>query len=383
MAFTWVFFTDNGYPLWGFLSGEVGRFDDFWGLRNEVEREFYKGNEYYTIYPLSVPIYIFFGLFEYRVSLLVWFFIPLFIIILLFFKLNIGWKYFLLFLTLYPTYFTISRGNNEIYLFCALLFFVYFNFKDKVKLSFISLLIMQFIELAPFYFLLSRAKLRIMLSFSLLLILIISIVFIERYGFQNYITYIQSLFMSGKNYSGDRIPGSSLHSISLSGSIQVIDFLISDNWPNSNTIYFSYLNPTLLIFGITLTILFSLNQKVFLIDKLLITTLSWALFRAISYDYAQIFLIIPLFMILSDVNSCTKIFLKSSDLKRIRKYYSISVLLLLAFIPKPYIWFNSVENSLGGTLGTLINPLIYLIVIIITIRMNKNNFRLINYRILI
>jgi hypothetical protein len=376
ISLSWYPILGKGYPLFKFLTSEVGRFDDFWNYRISSFEILFPTNANFTLYPLSVPIYQIFGALEYRISLLTFISFFLFVIMIFMIKITKSWKYFLLFLTLYPTVFTIARGNNELILFTLLLIFVYLYNVKSYRSAVFTLVLMQFIEVVPFFLLTIIKYLRKILLYFVIISMFFLVVFILQYGFLDFRLYTESLLSFSSNYSVAIHPGSSLHSISLSGLLQTIYFLISDVWPTSDLTFFVALNYLILLLGLISVFIFSIFKKISMSDRLIFYSGVWCLCRSVSFDYSMIYLVLPFFIILSDLNSNP---LTSPENKKFRFYshdHLIFLMLFLLFIPKPFIWFTSTENPLGSSLGSLVNPLILVIILLLVL---KKNFAYINF----
>ena len=374
ISLIWNPLMKTGYPLLAFLTSSVGRFDDFWNYRISSFDILFPTNGNFSIYPLSVPLYQFYGFLEYRISLLI--FLISFLGIILFFILIVtkSWKFCILFLTLYPTIFTISRGNNELILFCFIIISIYFIRLSKPNLGVISLVLMQFIEIAPFFILLVRKLFYRFTLFFSLFTLFFGIYFIYVYGFETFSLYIKNLLQFSSNYSVDIYPGSSLHSISLSGSLQTIYFLFTQIWPSADNVFFISFNYLILFFGLLIVVLFSIPEKISLIDNLIVFSGVWCICSSVSFDYSLIYLTLPFMLLLLETESSHKHQLNNSKTKLSLFDKIIFWALMFLFIPKPYIWFTSYENQVGSTLGSVVNPLILIFIILITLVKNFNQF---------
>jgi hypothetical protein len=130
----------------------------------------------------------------------------------------------------------------------------------------------------------------------------------------------------------------------------------------------------ILFFGLLIVVLFSIPEKISLIDKLIVFSGVWCICRSVSFDYSLIYLTLPFMLLLLETESSHKHQLDNSKTKLSLFDKIIFWALMFLFIPKPYIWFTSYENQVGSTLGSVVNPLILIFIILITLVKNFNQF---------
>jgi len=80
---------------------------------------------------------------------------------------------------------------------------------------------------------------------------------------------------------------------------------------------------------------------------------SYTLFFAVTFDYRLLHFSIPLCLLLI------------AELRKIE--LSLCFLIILLFIPKPFLLFTAANNTIGETLGSIVNPLIIIGIIILTL----------------
>lgn len=355
----------SGYPLLKFLTSEIGRFDDFWNYRISSFSILFPTNGNFFLYPISIPLYQFFGNLEYRTSLVFFIILTIVSIFLLLFLITKNIYVTFLLMLQYPLYFTVFRGNNDLIIFSLLLLTYFLILTKKIKSAILVSVLIQFIEPYPFILFLFLKNWKLILKIFIILSFIFMVYFTVLYGMDSFVEYVIGLFAFSGNYSTDLYPGSSLHSISLSGSLQTLSYFVTGFWPTSSSIFFNNLNIFIFIIGIALCLIFCSRNNVSVLDKLLFITISWGIFRSVSFDYAQIHFLLPLAILLNlNSNESNTISLKKNKFTK-SLYFIIFILILIVIQPKPYLWFFSTENQIGSTLGSLLNPIILIVILML------------------
>jgi hypothetical protein len=158
------------------------------------------------------------------------------------------------------------------------------------------------------------------------------------------------LFKESANYSTAVYPGSGLHSNSLLNIFQLIYIQIYDKFPfNSSKFQFMF-NIFQLISFVFLFWIFL--QKRFVLDnfsKIILPISFMTLFFGTSFDYRLIYFFIPLLVLLATY---------SHPLKKLNL-----ILLFILIQPKPFLVLTTMDNTLGLTLGSLINPILIIVLL--------------------
>lgn len=352
VGYGYYFITENGYPLLGFMTSKVGRLDDFYNNLFEPGEYFQsKGN--FTMYPLSIVIYKAFSITNVNLSAIIFLIFTSFLLFWNLAKLSSSFLFVIFALLSYPYQFTIARGNNEIILVSigALIYLslMQTNFR---KATFLTSLLMM-IEPYPYYvFSLVGSKKKAfmdVIKFSIPLIFI-TLWLLTKSNFQSYFT---KLVTEGSSYVTGAGPGSTLHSSGLSGLIQFI-YLKKDGEFPYNKADFILVSRIIPFACTTLLFVFFIYyyKNIDLLTSSLLLVSGWTLLSGSSFDYRLLHFLIPMAIILRTPLTRWEI--------------SIFVAILVLFVPKPYLLFTSANNSIGETLGSIVNPVILIVIILLT-----------------
>jgi hypothetical protein len=336
------------------MVAPVGRLDDFYNsLYYPVENlTFTKAN--FTLYPLSVLIYKFFSFQNVHLAAAIFFGLNILFFIYALNKLTKNYLFIILAVSSYPFLFTLARGNNEILLVSLGILCYKFLNQKKYKNALTCILIQFLVEPFPTYALqfipyLKKIKnLAVFYFFSG--IVVILIMFFNSSTKQ----YLKELILEGAAYSSALGPGTTLHTSSLSGTFQFVYLAANDIFPYENS---SFALFTRIIFVVSmlavLTFFLKYRKKIDLITSSLLLISSYTLFFAVTFDYRLLHFVIPLGLLLTN------------KLSKIDDYICISIIFL--FIPKPFILFTSANNSIGETFGSVLNPLVIILIIVLTL----------------
>jgi len=353
-SYTFYYLFNLGYPLVEFMVAPVGRLDDFYNsLYYPVENlTFTKAN--FTLYPLSVLIYKFFSFQNVHLAAAIFFGLNILFFIYALNKLTKNYLFIILAVSSYPFLFTLARGNNEILLVSLGILCYKFLNQKKYKNALTCILIQFLVEPFPTYALqfipyLKKIKnLAVFYFFSG--IVVILIMFFNSSTKQ----YLKELILEGAAYSSALGPGTTLHTSSLSGTFQFVYLAANDIFPYENS---SFALFTRIIFVVSmlavLTFFLKYRKKIDLITSSLLLISSYTLFFAVTFDYRLLHFVIPLGLLLTN------------KLSKIDDYICISIIFL--FIPKPFILFTSANNSIGETFGSVLNPLVIILIIVLTL----------------
>lgn len=351
-GYTYYFITESGYPLLSFMTSKIGRLDDFYNnLFSPGEYFQSKGN--FTMYPVSILIYKIFSVSNIHLSAIIFLTITSFILFWNLGKLSSSFLFVVFVFVSYPYQFTIARGNNEIIL-VGLGALIYLSLKEKnfKKSTFLASTLML-IEPYPYYFFsLVGAKKKVLidvLKFSVPLFLITLWLLTK----SNFRSYFAALLTEGSTYVAGAGPGSTLHSSGLTGLIQFIYLQKDGEFPytNENFVLVSRLIPYLCTILLLIFFIYY-YKKIDLVTSSLLIVAGWTLLSGSSFDYRLLHFFVPLAIIVR--NQITK--------------YEISIFIaaLVLMIPKPYILFTASNNSIGETLGSVVNPIILILIILLT-----------------
>lgn len=354
--FAYSFFPlfNSGYPLVKFMVAPIGRFDDFYNqlYYSSENLVFTKAN--FTLYPLSVLIYKFFS-FE-NVNIAAAFFLILNIIFFVYsaYKFSKNWLFVLLVVTSYPFLFTLARGNNEILLVSLAMLAYHSIIKKKYKNSLYSIVVQFLVEPFPTYafqFIVFFQRIKKQLIFLLVISFSVFFAFLSKGSTRQ---YLKELTSQGAEYSSALGPGTTLHTSSLSGFIQFVYYQFNGIFPYEISLFSSLIRVSFVTSMLSLFFFFLIfRKKIDLITSSLLIISSYTLFFAVTFDYRLLHFVIPLGLLLMN------------KLNTIDNYLCISIICL--FIPKPFILFISTNNSIGETLGSVINPLIIIVIIVLTL----------------
>jgi hypothetical protein len=337
------------------MTAPIGRFDDFY---NSLFPEFSEGIETranFILAPASILIMKIFSLFEMHAAALLFFIIFLGFFFYIFGKFSNSLMFLIFLATSYPLQFSFARGNNE-FILAALTAMIYSSLlKKRVIQSFRYFLIQMLIEPAyPVYLFqftahFSKIKKFLMKKSYVLVLVIVGFLLFE--PFRNYVEKFISRTLFYGTASG---PGTALHSSSFSGVLQYLFLLINDEFPYTDTFYNTLIKC--IFWGSLFFLLLFIGihrKKIDLVTTSLLIPSFWTIGSSISYDYRLVYFFVPVVLILMN------------ELQTYDKY--LLILISALFIPKPYILFTATNNSLGETLGSVVNPIIIVAIIIVTI----------------
>lgn len=362
---------DWGYPYSTFLCSKIDSFMDFYNVNWFVDDFHPYSDEKNVSYPpfaliIAYPFSLFFnyskhgpllgresilGVISY---LLLFFSFSWFLLKCIYQTVKSGDRFnniiytIILFLT-YPVFYMFDRGNYIMITFVFVYFFVYYyNINQKKSLCFLSAAIAM--KIYPIMFLLilfTEKKYKNIWKIFLVtgILSIIPILLFRGDFFSNLTNFVNNLLFFSKGHVNE-IQNLSWSS-SLSGIIKIPIMLF-----NRGIVPFDIKIPYLVLAFVLIGIVFYLLKKEVTLDRKIIYLLSLQiLIMPVSYDYALIYLYIPLLLLLK----------KERALER-KDVFSIIIIALL-FIPKAYgilfhdwIWTVSV--------GSFINPVLLLLLII-------------------
>jgi hypothetical protein len=354
IGYGFYYVTSKGYPLFGFMTAPIGRFDDFY---NSLFPDFSTGIETkgnFLLAPAYMVIMKIFSLFEIQIAALLFFIIFLGYFFYVFGKFSNSLLFLLFLVTSYPLQFSIARGNNE-FILAALTAVIYNSLlKKKVIKSFRYFMLQMFIEasypvyLFQFITYFTSIKRYFIKKYFVVLIVIVGLVL-----FKPFRTYVEEFIFRSLLYGTSSGPGTALHSSSLSGVLQYLFLLQNGEFPYNATFY-NILIKSFFWSSVLILFLFILKyrKKIDLITTSLLIPSFWTIGSSISYDYRLVYFFIPVVLILLN------------EIKPHDKY--LLILISALFAPKPYILLTAQNNSLGETLGSIINPIIILAIITVT-----------------
>ena len=355
-SYGYYYFTQNGYPLLSFMTSPVGRFDDFYN-NLFAPGEFLKTKANFTMYPLSNLLYKFFSNNDVHLSAFMFFITMSAFLLWSLSRMNVGILFLVLVLVSYPYHFTIARGNNEIVLvgIAALIFRCIIN-QEYVK-SFKYLIVLFLIEPYPYYILIVFLYSKLAIIKSLKFVLLASLVLVAFLLNDTILGYIKTLIFDGYDYISSAGPGSTLNSSSLSGLIQYIYLILTGQFPYEIASFILLSRIVPFLGSLTLVLFFlKYRRRIDPVTASILIVSGWTLLSGSSFDYRLLHFFIPLAIIITTLSS------KSSKLD-----YLLITFIMILFVPKPFLLFVADNNSLGETLGSVINPVIVLNIMVITL----------------
>jgi hypothetical protein len=330
--------------------------------------ELYKSKANFIFFPLAALFYKIFSLNNIHLAAFIFFVLTTFFLFYSFSKILSNNLFLIIILFSYPYHFTIARGNNEIIVVGLAAIFYYAVTKGSNYKLFGSFYAIMLFEPYIFYFLQFFTMRRNIIKeffYSAFILLGISLSLFTL--IPKFKLYINSLLFEGTNFFTSIGPGSSLHSSGFGGLTQFIYWIIYDDFPFDSSSY-KRISILVLVLGLFSLIVFFLyfNKRLDLVTSSLLIVCGGTLLNGSSFDYRLLHFLIPLALLLKT---------KYSQYEKIIIY-----LILILFAPKPYLLFQSENNPVGETLGSVINPIIILIIIIVTLKrftkeISKQNHR--------
>jgi hypothetical protein len=361
IAYIYFPLTNRGYPIVSFMTTK-GRFDDFY---NSTYTEFGSlintvGN--LTLHPLSVLIGNIFSIAPIDVSAVVFFVAFSGILFYALGKLSNSILIPIMVFVSYPYQFTIARGNNEIILVAVAALMYSRIIQKSYKQGFQRFIILNLVEPYPLYLFQFIAfknqvknQIKTYMVFALLLIVGALLSGTGR-------TYLLGLISEGRGNVNVLSPGTTLHSSSIGGTLEFLWAQISNkSFFEDNPINISLLLLQITGFFLLFIFFFKFKGNVDLVTSSILIICCWTLFNNPSFDYRLLHFFIPLSMMYYQVIG--------------RKDLPILVLIILIILPKPYLFFVYSENPLGITLGSVINPILLILLINFTLIRFERNYR--------
>jgi hypothetical protein len=353
-GYSFYYLTSNGYPLVDFMKSHVGRFDDFYN-NLMYPGDFYQTKANFVFFPLATLFYKIFSLNNIHLAAFIFFVLTSAFLFYSLSKIISNNLFLVIIFFSYPYHFTIARGNNEIIIVGLAAVFYYALTKGSSYKLFGSFYGIMLFEPYIFYVLqfltLSRSVIKKLFYSASFLLIMVLVLYIYIPVFK---VYINKLLFDGGTFFTSIGPGSSLHTSGLSGLTQFIYWIIYDDFPYDSSTFKS-ISILLLIIGVIGLIVFFtyFNKRLDLVTSSLLIVCAGTLLNGSSFDYRLLHFFIPLAFLLNTVDS---------QYKKLIIY-----LILLLFAPKPYMLFQSTNNAIGETLGSVMNPIIILGIIIVTI----------------
>jgi hypothetical protein len=352
-AYSYYYFWDSGYPLLSFMTSEIGRFDDFYNSLYSSQGEILSNKAGGTVWPGSVFLYNLLSIQNTNLACIIYLIGSSFVFFLGIGKLSNSYLIPILAFTSYPFWFSIARGNNE-HLLAGLAALAYYWLRKNVNRKYFAYaLVQQSIEPYPLYLLQILQFNKVILLRLLKIFFLIMAILIALLLFGYFDTYVISLLSEGSGGVSSAWPGSSLHSSSLSSLIQFIYFLKTGAFPYEEEIFNVILKlmvPISTAFCGIIMYKYRGRMNVQSSTTFLIST--WTLFHSTSFDYRLVHFFIPISLIY---------FFGTQSLDKV-----VLILIFFLMVPKPYLWFVGSNNVIGETLGSVVNPLILICIILVT-----------------
>jgi hypothetical protein len=358
--FSLTFSSFFGYPIFRFLTSEIGTFDD---LRNPLyfATNYYKnypngginpGNPIEYLYtPFQVAFYSFFSHFPFRFSLI---FLTLVTCGVLFSCIYFYCRtqtLLLLGVFSYPLIFAVSRGNDDLWLVTILLIaLTTLKFGNLRSAGFLFAVLVSFdplllIFLIPF---LKSMYRRFLVSFTAcsIALFLIPLAYFKR----SPLVAIQDLFLSYADYRDGYVAGNGglLMGNSFTGVFKSLYLWLSGaNMSHSFSTLISILG---LLLELTLCGVIFLRAKKDSFDSgnLILLVCILTLFGGAGADYKLLYFIVPFVFIWGKKGTSLSV---------------VPVLICILVIPKHWVWWTFVFDSSGFTINSIINPIILFILI--------------------
>lgn len=346
-------FFGGGYNILEFLT-KNGRFDDFYNSLMFHDR-LYNAEMSYIISPIVYWLFSLLSLVTANVAFIVYNLVFAFMFIALIgyhFKRQTG-VILAVILFYYPLWFTVSRGNIDLYLALFLYGFLLF-YKSKYRtVSVLSLSVAVAIKppmCMLFLILLSEKDFKnlILASVTAALLFVIPIAIMPK-GFKIEFSNFLAMYSNyQKGYSiGD---GGLLHGHSLYGGIKVILYLIKQaGWLNLDIetirrflfVGFKTISIPIFLFSVYLI---GFKKNVLWIKFFIVLCMNSLIFN-VEADYRLLYYVVGFLFFITN----------SDDIYRKKNF---AILLGLLFVPKAFICFRFPEFGSEAIIGSLINPLI-------------------------
>jgi hypothetical protein len=347
----------TGYNFWPALFSSDTIFNDFYFDRREDDKTYLVSNEY-TLPPIALAIGQFWSLFPTQYQVRIFLTSTIMLISYLSFLYTKNLKSVLLLMVLYPTYFALLRGNNDIYILALLLVLV--NTKNLYKSAFI-LSIMVGIEpfTILFYFLKNNYnKLSYFTTFLAFSILVwLSPLLLSPHDIFEYLSLSsksrESYFIAYELGNGGIFFGNSIW------SLVKVYYFSNLKVPDSTSLEFLANLYLIISILIILLILKKIGRCNFLESGIVISA-CLVIFPFVSADYKLVYFI-PFY--LHYVFRCPKIFLDK------RLEYFFQTLLILLFIPKNFFIFNI--EGIFILSGSFLNPIVLIILTLFILSNSK------------
>ena len=351
-----------GYAVFAYLSAPIGQFDDYYkALYGNPQMPKYASITGFVNYPLGTIVYNLLSIFpdvdwpgSTPYGLITFTFIGLALFFCALHLYNISLATTLLLILSYPVLFNASRGNNELIVCSLLLISLHFKEIGKVGSASLLFICLNLFEPYPFPLVLWRSPFKTFYKLTRSVTVIILIILFSIIGFNSADDYFQALLHGGGFVTGSN-NFSFLFTNSCMGAISIISRIFTGEFIDISTPLWSWVTRIILIGGLATTIIALRIRTVNFADQIILVCGSWCLFVATSPDYRLVHLLLPLALLVEK---------KDFDSKEICQF----VLLLLLIVPKHYIWFKSAKDGLGGTLNSLLGPILLLGLIAVTIR---------------
>ncbi len=360
LAYIYFPITNRGYPLLSFMTTK-GRFDDFYNSIYTNFGNLINSTGNLTLHPLSVLIGNIFSITPKDVSAVMFFVVFSGLLFYSLGKLSNSILIPIMVFVSYPYQFTIARGNNEIILVAVAALMYSLIIQKNYKKGFQRFIILNLVEPYPLYLFQFIAfknqiknQIKTYMAFAFLLIVSALLSGTGR-------AYLTGLISEGRGNVNVMSPGTTLHSSSIGGALEFLWAIMSD----TSIFESNYINTSLLfieIAGFFLLFFFFFRNKgnVDLVTSSILIICFWTLLNNPSFDYRLLHFFIPLSIMFKQA-------IGTRDLP-------ILILMILLFLPKPFLFFIYPENQLGITLGSVVNPILLLILIILTLVRFKKNF---------
>ena len=281
------------------------------------------------------------------------------------------------FLTSFPLFFAIFRGNNDLYLVSFLLLIMFLFLKKSFLFSSVLLGILSGLEPLMILFIIvffrHNKKLTFVIStLSTSILVWISPLFFGERNIQSYFT----LLKNAQNVYSDAMivgNGGQLFNESIFGFIKFVfqkfftspttDPIEVNNLMISSGIIRLYLILAIIFFAISIYFIFKETNIIFNFLNMCVLLI---ILPYVSASYKLLLLTVALIFIINYL-----------DLRNSRERF-IFFMILIILIPKHYIWLKLEFDPVGITLQSLINPLLMIILLLYNFYISGQKVFLVN-----
>jgi len=341
--------TGAGYPIFAFMTSPVGRFDDFYNNLYANNGLAYPTVQGFIFTPMSIWVYKLFSLIPNLLGLWIFFVIGLIGIAAVFKCFSFSWLLIFTLLVSYPVLFTLARGNNELWLFPAVGVTVLMVKKGRPRSSAVLFALTNLFEPYPLLILMWKNPLKLFRTTVGITVAVTLPIFIffEPYDVWQYVkAYLGPVSGYTSGYNGLGV----LHNHSLPAGLSVAKYLVTGRFVGAADDTWGLIFSIWLLAGVLIIGAILLIAQLNLVDRLVGIASASCLLPSMSFDYRLIYLLLPLGLLVM------------KDRLDLREKLQL-ILIVVLIIPKNYVWFRYDMDPVGSTLGSIVNPILLLVLL--------------------